>query len=157
MSTPNSRITCTHCRPSLRDIPPEDKLIGWIRAIRTQTQDSCFSLDKCFSYFLEIKWTNLKIRFCFRFYLVLELFHDVRHHPVILIAQIISLTKLKVIVEVTRPATSKFLLPVQNNRFILKHTNKCQVRLGESQRVNYDCNQRTVGKEKVRTPGLRSF
>lgn len=56
------------------------------------------------------------------FYLVLQLLHDVRHHPVLVHLQPVSLSKVKVRVEVCRPATPKLLLPVQDDRLVLKHT-----------------------------------
>lgn len=55
-------------------------------------------------------------------YLVLQLLHDVRHHPVLVHLQPVSLSKVKVCVEVVRPAAPKLLLPVQDDRLVLKHT-----------------------------------
>lgn len=59
-----------------------------------------------FLYSSEFKWIRLEDQhlfygFCCRFYLVLELFDDVGHHPVIVVIQYVSLSKLEVTVEVS--------------------------------------------------------
>lgn len=68
-----------------------------------------------------LKGLHLFYRFHYRFYLVLELLHNVSHHPVVII-QYVSLSKLKVTVEVSRPQTLELLLPVQDDLFLLRHT-----------------------------------
>jgi len=55
------------------------------------------------------------------FYLVLELLHDVLHGPVLPPARSVSLREVKVGVEVFDAASPELLLPVQDDRLVLKY------------------------------------
>ncbi|PWA13882.1 hypothetical protein CCH79_00019202 [Gambusia affinis] len=55
------------------------------------------------------------------FYLLLELLQDIAHGPVVVQDQTVSLSKLKVTVEVCRPLTSKLLLTVQDDGLLLQN------------------------------------
>lgn len=58
------------------------------------------------------------------FHLVLELLHDVLHGPVLPAARPVTLSKLKVCIEVLHAAAPQLLLPVQDDRLVLKNTQK---------------------------------
>lgn len=53
-------------------------------------------------------------------HLVLQLFHDITHHPVVITGQHVFLSKLKVCIKVFGPASAQLLLSVEDDWFILK-------------------------------------